>query len=71
VPTTNEISLLSYSEVDSESFERCERHPDGQFVCYLSAPILKEVSTEFSGNCLVDIFCFRRANSVAFSFPIN
>ncbi|GJN14327.1 hypothetical protein PR202_gb01138 [Eleusine coracana subsp. coracana] len=44
VPTTNEISLLSYSEVDSESFERCERHPDGQFVCYLSAPILKEMN---------------------------
>ncbi|KAK3135648.1 hypothetical protein QOZ80_5BG0421680 [Eleusine coracana subsp. coracana] len=44
VPTTNEISLLSYSEVDSESFERCERHPDDQFVCYLSAPILKEMN---------------------------
>ncbi|XP_062231289.1 probable transmembrane GTPase FZO-like, chloroplastic [Phragmites australis] len=44
VPTTNEITLLSYSEVDSESFERCERHPDGQFMCYLSAPILKEMN---------------------------
>ncbi|KAL6842205.1 hypothetical protein ACP4OV_027968 [Aristida adscensionis] len=44
VPTTNEITLLSYSEVDSESFGRCERHPDGQFVCYLSAPILKEMN---------------------------
>ncbi|KAL6620187.1 hypothetical protein ACP70R_035326 [Stipagrostis hirtigluma subsp. patula] len=44
VPTTNEITLLSYSEVDSESFERCERHPDGQFMCYLSAPILKELN---------------------------
>ncbi|KAJ1262723.1 hypothetical protein BS78_09G131700 [Paspalum vaginatum] len=44
VPTTNEITLLSYSEIDSESFERCERHPDGQFVCYLSVPILKEMN---------------------------
>ncbi|XP_024314811.1 probable transmembrane GTPase FZO-like, chloroplastic isoform X1 [Brachypodium distachyon] len=44
VPTTNEITLLSYSEVDSESMERCERHPDGQFTCYLSAPILKEMN---------------------------
>ncbi|PAN19738.1 hypothetical protein PAHAL_3G294900 [Panicum hallii] len=44
VPTTNEIMLLSYSEIDSESFERCERHPDGQFMCYLSVPILKEMN---------------------------
>ncbi|KXG21917.2 hypothetical protein SORBI_3009G125400 [Sorghum bicolor] len=44
VPTTNEITLLSYSEVESESFERCERHPDGQFMCYLSVPILKEMN---------------------------
>ncbi|KAL5229956.1 hypothetical protein ABZP36_028732 [Zizania latifolia] len=44
VPTTNEIMLLSYSDVDSESAERCERHPDGQFMCYLSAPILKEMN---------------------------
>ena len=46
MPTTNEITLLSYSEMESESFERCERHPDGQFMCYLSVPILKEVSIE-------------------------
>lgn len=44
VPTTNEITLLSYSEIESESFERCERHPDGQFMCYLSVPILKEMN---------------------------
>jgi len=44
VPTTNEIMLLSYSEIDSDSFERCERHPDGQFMCYLSVPILKEMN---------------------------
>lgn len=43
VPTTNEITLLSYSETDSEQ-ERCERHPDGQYICYLSAPILKEMN---------------------------
>lgn len=44
VPTTNEITLLSYSEVESENFERCEKHPDGQFMCYLSVPILKEMN---------------------------
>ncbi|OAY70947.1 putative transmembrane GTPase FZO-like, chloroplastic, partial [Ananas comosus] len=44
VPTTNEITLLSYSEVDSNQQERCERHPDGQFICYISAPILKEMN---------------------------
>uniref|UniRef100_A0A0E0DR34 G domain-containing protein n=1 Tax=Oryza meridionalis TaxID=40149 RepID=A0A0E0DR34_9ORYZ len=44
VPTTNEIMLLSYSDVDSESAERCERHPDGQYMCYLSAPVLKEMN---------------------------
>ncbi|XP_072958809.1 probable transmembrane GTPase FZO-like, chloroplastic isoform X1 [Typha angustifolia] len=44
VPTTNEITLLSYSEIDSDEQERCERHPDGQFICYLSSPILKEMN---------------------------
>ena len=53
VPTTNEITLLSYSEVDSESIERCERHPDGQFTCYLSAPILKEVNANSSAIMLI------------------
>lgn len=42
VPTTNEITLLCYSE--AEKSEKCESHPDGQFICYLPAPILKEVS---------------------------
>lgn len=46
VPTTNEITLLCYSDNDSIEQERCERHPDGQFICYISAPMLKEVSTE-------------------------
>ncbi|GFP92283.1 uncharacterized protein in xyna 3'region [Phtheirospermum japonicum] len=42
VPTTNEITFLRYS--DSEfSEQRCERHPDGQYICYIPAPILKEM----------------------------
>ena len=43
VPTTNEIMFLRYSELDSDGKQRCERRPDGQYICYLSAPILKEV----------------------------
>ncbi|WOG83692.1 hypothetical protein DCAR_0102869 [Daucus carota subsp. sativus] len=43
VPTTNEITFLRYSGLDSSEQQRCERHPDGQFVCYLPAPILKEM----------------------------
>lgn len=43
VPTTNEITFLRYSDLDSNEQQRCERHPDGQFVCYLPAPILKEM----------------------------
>lgn len=43
VPTTNEITFLQYTDLDIEQ-QRCERHPDGQFICYLPAPILKEVS---------------------------
>lgn len=41
VPTTNEITFLRYSE--EEFSERCERHPDGQYICYIPAPILKEM----------------------------
>ncbi|KAL8548348.1 hypothetical protein ACS0TY_007609 [Phlomoides rotata] len=42
IPTTNEITFLRYS--DSEfSEQRCERHPDGQYICYIPAPILKEM----------------------------
>ncbi|KAJ3688020.1 hypothetical protein LUZ61_017184 [Rhynchospora tenuis] len=44
VPTTNEITLLCYSDNDSIEQERCERHPDGQFICYISAPMLKEMN---------------------------
>ncbi|CAL2280867.1 unnamed protein product [Prunus armeniaca] len=43
VPTTNEITFLRYSEMDSGEEQRCERHPDGQYICYLPAPILKEM----------------------------
>ncbi|XP_050363096.1 probable transmembrane GTPase FZO-like, chloroplastic [Argentina anserina] len=43
VPTTNEITFLRYSEMDGEE-QRCERHPDGQYICYLPAPILKEMN---------------------------
>ncbi|KAI3986038.1 hypothetical protein MKX01_039120 [Papaver californicum] len=44
VPTTNEITLLCYAEMDTFEHERCERHPDGQFICYLPAPFLKKIN---------------------------
>ncbi|XP_031400932.1 probable transmembrane GTPase FZO-like, chloroplastic isoform X2 [Punica granatum] len=44
VPTTNEITFLRYSELASDEVQRCERHPDGQLICYLPAPILKEMT---------------------------
>ncbi|KAM7521587.1 hypothetical protein LguiA_011489 [Lonicera macranthoides] len=44
VPTTNEITFLRYSELDSNEQQRCERHPDGQYICYLPAPILKGIT---------------------------
>ncbi|XVF72416.1 hypothetical protein PTKIN_Ptkin12aG0119600 [Pterospermum kingtungense] len=44
VPTTNEITFLRYSELDGKDLQRCERHPDGQLICYLPAPILKEMN---------------------------
>lgn len=44
IPTTNEIMFLRYSELDSNEQQRCERHPDGQYICYLPAPILEHVS---------------------------
>ncbi|CAH1447406.1 unnamed protein product [Lactuca virosa] len=43
VPTTNEITFLRYSELDSNEQQRCERHPDGQYICYLPAPILEHM----------------------------
>ncbi|KAB5557434.1 hypothetical protein DKX38_008343 [Salix brachista] len=44
VPTTNEITFLCYSKSGSEEQQHCERHPDGQYICYLPAPILKEMN---------------------------
>ncbi|CAK7346601.1 unnamed protein product [Dovyalis caffra] len=44
VPTTNEITFLRYSKSNSEEQQSCERHPDGQYICYLAAPILKEMN---------------------------
>ncbi|XP_008783174.2 probable transmembrane GTPase FZO-like, chloroplastic [Phoenix dactylifera] len=44
VPTTNEIALLSHSDMESNQQDHCERHPDGQLICYLNAPILKEMN---------------------------
>ncbi|XP_065861158.1 probable transmembrane GTPase FZO-like, chloroplastic [Euphorbia lathyris] len=43
IPTTNEITFLCYSEYNSKEPQRCERHPDGQYICYLPAPILKQM----------------------------
>lgn len=43
VPTTNEITFLRYSELNSNEQQRCERHPDGHLICYLPAPILREM----------------------------
>lgn len=44
VPTTNEITFLCYSELESGEQQRCERHPDGQYICYIPAPILKDMN---------------------------
>lgn len=44
VPTTNEITFLCYSDLESEEQQRCQTHPDGQYVCYLPAPILKDIN---------------------------
>lgn len=43
VPTTNEITFLRYNDLDIEK-QRCERYPDGQYICYLPAPILREMT---------------------------
>ncbi|GLU03520.1 hypothetical protein SLE2022_207140 [Rubroshorea leprosula] len=44
VPTTNEITFLCYSKSEAGGQERCKRHPDGQLMCYLPAPILREMN---------------------------
>jgi hypothetical protein len=43
VPTTNEITFLRFNDLEIEK-QHCERYPDGQYICYLPAPILREVS---------------------------
>ncbi|GKA71799.1 probable transmembrane GTPase FZO-like protein, chloroplastic [Tanacetum coccineum] len=43
VPTTNEITFLRYSELDFDEQQRRERHPDGQYICYIPAPILEHM----------------------------
>ncbi|KAJ8453255.1 hypothetical protein Cgig2_008139 [Carnegiea gigantea] len=43
VPTTNEITFLRYCDFDSTEQQRCETQPDGQYICYLSAQVLKKM----------------------------
>lgn len=44
LPTTNEIALLKYAGDGSNDKERSERHPDGHFMYYLPAELLKEIN---------------------------
>ncbi|KAH7306310.1 hypothetical protein KP509_22G005900 [Ceratopteris richardii] len=44
LPTTNEIALLKYASGGSNDKERSERHPDGHFMYYLPAELLKEIN---------------------------
>lgn len=74
VPTTNEITFLRYSELDGEDLQRCERHPDGQLVCYLPAPILKEVSPFLFSSFCTPEFNFRvplAMSMVCFSLRVD
>lgn len=43
VPTTNEITFLRYCDFDSMEQQRYETYSDGQYVCYLSAQILRKM----------------------------
>jgi hypothetical protein len=43
IPTTNGITLLCYSD-EGHDEERSEKHPDGHFIRYLPASLLKQVS---------------------------
>lgn len=47
IPTTNEITLLCYSGEGYDDEERSEKHPDGHFIRYLPASLLKQI-------CFVD-----------------
>eukprot|EP00250_Pteridium_aquilinum_P021937 c25267_g1_i2 orf=566-3574(+) len=44
LPTTNEIALLKYAGDGMNGKERSERHPDGHFLYYLPAELLKEIN---------------------------
>jgi GTPase SAR1 family protein len=43
LPTTNEIILLRHAGEGGEAQERSERHPDGHFLRFLPADLLKQV----------------------------
>jgi len=43
LPTTNEITLLRHANDGGDSEEREERHPDGHFLRFLPANLLKQV----------------------------
>eukprot|EP00253_Pinus_taeda_P009840 PITA_09840 len=47
IPTTNEITLLCYSGEGYDDEEHSEKHPDGHFIRYLPASLLKQ-------SCFVD-----------------
>ncbi|KAM1344243.1 hypothetical protein COP1_008223 [Malus domestica] len=38
------INISRYTEMDAGEEQRCERHPDGQYICHLPAPILKQMN---------------------------
>ncbi|AAD25810.1 F10O3.1, partial [Arabidopsis thaliana] len=38
VPTTNEITFLCYSDLESEEQQRCQTHPDGQYINIVDTP---------------------------------
>lgn len=44
LPTTNEITLLKHAGEVGDGKERSERHPDGHFIFYLSAELLKQMN---------------------------
>lgn len=44
LPTTNEIALLKHVGDGADGKERSERHPDGHFMYYLPAELLKEIN---------------------------
>jgi hypothetical protein len=44
LPTTNEIILLRHAGEGGEAQERSERHPDGHFLRFLPADLLKQMN---------------------------